>query len=233
MGSLPIHHRGSRGFTLVELLVVAAIILVITAVIFTGQGNFNNSVLLSSTTYDIALSFRDAETYGLGTRAQGGIANAGYGLDFQSGASHSYTFFADSDPPPGNSDACHPLPTNGASAPNAYPGDCVYSQSDGTVSVYQLGNSIGVNKFCASSDNGASWTCSTDASNPLNQLDIVFLRPNATPFISENGDYDALSPPTNACLQIAAPGGASQYINVYQTGQITIASACAGGSTSP
>lgn len=206
---------------------VAAIILVITAVIFSGQSNFNNSVVLSSTTYDIALSFRAAETYGLGTRAQSGIVNAGYGLDFQNGTPHSYTFFADSDPPAGDTGACHPLPTNGASAPNAYPGDCVYSQSDGTVSVYQLGNNIGINKFCASEDNGSTWMCSTDVSNPLNQLDIVFLRPNATPFISENGYYDEASPPTNACLQVAAPGGSTQYINIYRTGRITIGSACA------
>ena len=81
MESFSYHLESSRGhaslsragFTLIEMLVVVAIITVVTAVMFSNQSNFSSSVLLANTTYDVALSARDAETYGLGTRAAGAI----------------------------------------------------------------------------------------------------------------------------------------------------------------
>jgi prepilin-type N-terminal cleavage/methylation domain-containing protein len=221
------HHRGPalrhlEGFTLIEMLVVLAIIITITAVIFAGQSNFSNTILLTSTAYDVALSMRDAETYGLGTRAQGGVANAGYGLDFSAATPTTYTLFADDYPPAGGTNACHTLPTNGASAPNAYPGDCVYGSGDAAVSTYTLGNGVTISNFCAAGSSG-SWSCANSTTNKLTKLDIVFLRPNATPFISENGTYNAASAIARACITVSS-GANSRYITLAASGQI-IASA--------
>lgn len=206
------------------MLVVMAIIIVITGVIFTGQSSFSNTVILTSTAYDVALTMRDAETYGLGTRAQGGISNAAYGLDFRLATPRTYTLFADSFPPAGSPTACHALPPNGASAPNAYPGDCVYGSGDGIVSTYTLGNGVSFSKFCASSNNGVSWSCSSDAHSPLAQLDLVFQRPNAVPFISENGVYTALPGVTNVCLALSS-GSGTRFISVSSSGEITASAA--------
>jgi len=209
------------------MLVVAAIIIVITGVIFSGRSQFNNSILLSSTAYDIALTMRDAETYGLGTRAASGAASAGYGLDFTRAAPGTYTLFADTNPAPGGTNACHALPTNGASAPNAYPGDCVYTAADTTVSNYTLGNGVTVSNFCAHTS--VRWLCSTTcgatspcvAGSAQSQLDIVFLRPNATPFIALSGTYQASQSINQACLAISAPGNATaRYIYLSASGQI-------------
>jgi prepilin-type N-terminal cleavage/methylation domain-containing protein len=215
MGSL----RTSGGFTLIEMLVVLAIIILMTGLIFSGQSNFNTSVILSSTAYDVALTLRDAETYGLSTRATAsGVASAGYGLDLKSGLVTTYNLFADSYPPAGGTNACHPLPANGASAPNAYPGDCAYTSNDGLVSTYTLGNGVTISNFCAST-NGTSWSCESGTTNVINQLDIIFLRPNPAPFISTNGIYSQATPMTSACITLSA-GTNSRYISIAANGQI-------------
>lgn len=207
---------------------VTAIILVITGIIFTGQGSFNNSVILSSASYDIGLTMRNAATYGIGTRAQGGVANSGYGLEFKKGSPSAYSLFVDSSPSPGAVGACHPLPDNGATAPDAYPGDCVLGPGDTTVSTYHLANGLSVSKFCASTNGGSAWSCSTDLAGTVNQLDIVFVRPNATPFMSINGTYNKLTPVTNACLTVSS-SVQSRYISISSSGQI-IADATSCGS---
>lgn len=114
-----------RGFTLIELLVVLAIIGIIMVIVLTGQSSFNKTIILSNTAYDIALTLRDAESYGLGSRATAVTANAGYGVHFQNASPGLFTFFADSFPAP-NASNCHGLPVGGASAPNAQYGDCRY-----------------------------------------------------------------------------------------------------------
>lgn len=205
-----------RGFTLVELLVCTGIIILITAVIFSGQTTFNNSVVLTSTAYDIALTMRDAQTYGLGTRSQLGVANAGYGLEFKSTSLTSYTFFADTNPSPG-AGLCHPLPANGAAAPNAYPGDCAYTAgSDALVASYKLGSGMKISDFCAKTT--GTWACENSHGFSLSRLDLVFERPNGTAFISPNGTYNAAT--TDACITITAPSGSSRYISLSSVSQI-------------
>lgn len=224
--------RRQGGFTLIEMLVVAAIIVVVTTIVFAGQSNFNGVVILNSTAYDIALTARNAETYGLGTRGAGITTNAGYGLDFKKGSPTSYTFFADTSPlagpPPG---PCHPVPSiNGVSnptAPNAYPGDCVYNASgypDTTVATYQLGNGMIISNFCGTNTAGISCSASCggkpNCSTGLTQLDIVYLRPNSQPFMSAAGVYNPVAPITSACVTVAAPKGTYRYIAFSAAGQI-------------
>ncbi|MDP2651722.1 MAG: type II secretion system protein, partial [bacterium] len=116
----------SSGFTLVELMVVLAIIGVVMSIVLTNQGSFNKTLILQNTTYDIALTLRNAETYGLGSRAVGLAANLGYGVHFQNAPARLMTLFADTSPSPDASN-CHGLPAGGADAPDAQPGDCVYT----------------------------------------------------------------------------------------------------------
>ncbi len=61
-----------RGFSLIELIVVTGIFTVITAVVLANNAQFNNSVLLGNAAYDIALSVRQAQVYGLSTQAYSG-----------------------------------------------------------------------------------------------------------------------------------------------------------------
>ncbi|MEK7179471.1 MAG: prepilin-type N-terminal cleavage/methylation domain-containing protein [Patescibacteria group bacterium] len=209
--------RFRRGFTLVELMVVLTIIVVITTVVVASQSSFNKTLVLANTAYDIALTLRSAETYGLGSRAFGGTANAGYGLNFQSGAPQSFTLFADTYPAPSTSSVCHPI--SDSSAPNAQPGNCSYEPSQGEkVTSYTLGNGIIVSDFCAYAL--GSWSCAYAHGGGLTALDIVFARPNPEPFMSVNGSYSASFPITAACFTITSPQEGAQYISVAASGQI-------------
>lgn len=198
-----------RGFTLIELLVVFAIISIITGVVFTNQGSFNKTLLLSNTAYDIALTLRSAQTFGLGSRAVGSVANAGYGVHFQTSPSNSFTLFADT------------FPAVSCTAPDCRPGDYVYtSGSDALMQTYTLGNGITVSDFCARL--GATVACAYANGGGLTSLDIVFSRPNPDAFVTANG-----SPYTDACLAVTSPQGGFRYISVGSAGGITAnASSC-------
>jgi len=209
--------EAARGFTLVELMVVLAIIVVITTVVLTSQSTFNKTLVLANTAYDVALTLRAAETYGLGSRAVGSIANAGYGIEFQKSIPGSFTLFADSYPAAASPSSCHP--TSDTSAPDAQPGNCIYDSVQGEkISDYILGNNITVSDFCAFAI--GSWTCAVAQGGGLTLLDIVFTRPNADPFMSVNGVYSQLFPVSRMCLTISSPLGGSRFVSVASSGQI-------------
>jgi prepilin-type N-terminal cleavage/methylation domain-containing protein len=202
-----------RGFTLIELLVVFAIIVSIMGVVFTSQGSFNKTFTLTNTAYDVALSLRGAQTYGLGSRAVGTTVNAGYGLHFESSTPASFSFFADTSP------------VASCSTPDCKPGNYVYTAgSDALVRTYTLGNGITLTDFCAYT---SSWTCATahgGYAGGLSSLDVVFARPNPDPFMSVNGSYSQVLPATAACLTLSSSLG-SRYVSVSSAGQISASAA--------
>jgi len=186
-------------------MVVLAIIVTLSTVVLASQSSFNKTLILSNTAYDIALSLRSAQTYGLSSRASNASTNAGYGLHLQSGAPGSFILFSDT------------APAASCSTPNCPPGDHAYgSGSDVLVQTYELGNGMTIRDFCAQSS--GSWSCA--ASGGLTSLDIVFARPNPDAFMSKNGSYSALFPVTAACITVSSPQGASRFISVGSAGQI-------------
>ncbi len=196
-----------KGFTLIELMVVLAIVAVVTSIVLNNQSSFNKTLVLANTAYDIALTLRSAQTYGLGSRGVGAAANVGYGVHFVRGSADSFTFFADT----AGGVSC------AGATPDCKPGDHVYTEGDTTVQAYKLGNGMTVSDICAYSL--GSWSC---ASEGLTSLDIVFSRPNPDPFMSKDGSYseDPAFRVTAACLVISSPQGSSQYVSVGSSGQI-------------
>lgn len=187
-------------------MVVLSIIVVITTVVLTSQNSFNKTIILSNTAYDIALTLRSAQTFGIGSRARDAIHNAGYGIHFLSGSPSSFTLFADTSPPA----SC--------GEPDCKPGDKVYASSDALVQVYDIGNGISIDNFCALL--GGNWTCAREG---LSSLDIVFARPNPDASIRSSGG----SVYTAACISVASPqSDARRYVSVAASGQI-IANAAA------
>src|SRR3990167_11377146 len=73
----------SRGFTLVELIVVSAIILLITGFVMFQQAKFNSATLMRSLTYSVALSMRQAQVYGTSVREFSGAFAPGSACTFR------------------------------------------------------------------------------------------------------------------------------------------------------
>ena len=212
--------RGAvRGFTLIELLVVLAIIVILTAIVLTSQSTFNKTIVLANTAYDVALTLRATETYGIGNRAVGSTANTGYGLDFQKATPNSFILFADLYPPVGSTGLCH-TPLGSPTGPGAVPGNCAYDANQNEkVTDYTLGNGITISNFCASS--GSTWLCANNG--PLTSLDIVFARPNPDPFIKVSTLGTSPVSATSACLTLSSASGGSRFISVTAAGEITTA----------
>ncbi len=88
-----------RGFTLVELVVVMGIITVITTIALANNSRFNGTIFLSNLAYDVALSIREAQVYGLSVkelRSAGATTfDVGYGVTFSLSSPSSYILFTD------------------------------------------------------------------------------------------------------------------------------------------
>ena len=88
-----------NGFTLIELIVVIAIFGVITSVALFNQGKLNGNILVTNLAYEIALSIREAENYGVGVRAAGGTSgfSGGYGVAYDMADPLTVNLFNDTD----------------------------------------------------------------------------------------------------------------------------------------
>lgn len=148
-----------RAFSLIELIVAVSILAFISTIVLANNGKFNSSVLLGSLAYDIALSVREAQVYGLSVKQFSNDFQVGYGVRFMTNS--SYIFFVDT---------------------NA---NRVYDDGvDAVVNTYTLSRGHTVQRFCGVLVNGVE-RCS-DSAQPITHLDVVFLRPNPDALMSSN-----------------------------------------------
>jgi len=63
-----LNKKKRKGFTIVELVVVIALMVVLTSTVLLRQRSFQNTVLLKNTAYELALSIRETQVYGVGVR---------------------------------------------------------------------------------------------------------------------------------------------------------------------
>ena len=219
----------ARGFTLIEMLVVLAIITIISAIVFTGQSSFNKTVLVTDTAYDIGLSLREAQTFGLSSRKftdSAGVVttNAGYGVHFSSGSPKSYWIFADVYTPSGGTPVAW-CPTGLAGTPEAKPGDCQYNSANEVMQTYQLNNGFTISDICGT--NTANTTKYCVSTGTLTNLDIVFLRPNTESIIT--GTQGVHNTPVQlicATIHIQSPEGIEKCVTVSQVGEVSVPQSC-------
>ncbi len=86
----------TQGLTLVEMVVTVAIFAIISTVVIARNAQFDDEVLLNNLAYDIALSVRQAQQYGINVRVSEGISDRPYGIYFED-QSTTYILFIDSD----------------------------------------------------------------------------------------------------------------------------------------
>ena len=186
----------SRAFTIIELLISVAIFAAMTGLVVAKYGNFNQSVLLTNLAYDVALTIRTAQTYGLSVKnsdaGSGTDFQSGYGvrLDTNTGYNQEIIFFADRD----NSGT--------------------YTNNTELISTYAVKRGAIIKGVCL-------LDASTCTPSQGSYLDIVFKRPNPDALMK----IDGICPVTvcsYAGISVMATDGGVRTISVRENGQISV-----------
>lgn len=180
------------GFTLIELLAVTGIMVLITGLVLTNNNKFNGTILLQNVAYDIALSVREAQVYGISVQSFNGSFNAPYGMHFQVNGDNTsiYLIFADATIANGTYDS----------------GELVQSTT--------LSGGYRIDDLCATPPTGSE-VCG------LTSLDITFVRPEPDAYIRSSA-YAGLSSSARVRITSSSGGtrniviGANGQISVQQ-----------------
>ena len=200
-----------RGFSLIELLVVCGIMVVVTSLILASNSQYGGRVLLQSFVYDVALSIRQAQVYGIAVQRAGIGASAtfgtGYGIHLDTTTldnAKQYILFAD-------------INSNG-----------IYDVGEEVPpSPFKINRNYFISRLCVPAGLDVS-TCTQ-----VQTLDIVFVRPEPDARISWK-DLDStgtqhicipqncLLAQPNARIVLQSPHGDSMSISVHASGQIAV-----------
>ena len=156
-----------RGFTLIELMVVLVIFVALTGIMISSQSKFDGTILLNNLAYDIALSIRETQTYGINVKefatSTGPSIFAGYGVRF--------------DPDPMIGDPTHYILFSDVNNNHFFDGDTLCPKNDSEcVKKYALTRGSYIKSICVGSDEG---NCSIPSGiNSDKSLQITFKRPN-------------------------------------------------------
>jgi len=206
----------TSGFTLIELIVVVGIFVIITTVLLVNYTKFNSDIVLQNVAHHIALSVRQAQTYGLSVKGFGTGAGAvfpGYGIYFNTTLPREFYLFAD---------------TDGDKHMLGNPVGCVTGVDECSEKI-TIKSSEYIYAICGNLKNDGVPAFSTidDVSGVLNcsvmdALHAVFTRPDPdaelSGYITGTG-YESYS---DAEIVIASPNRDVRTIVVWSTGQISV-----------
>jgi|TARA_Y100000310_G_scaffold345866_1_gene471951 prepilin-type N-terminal cleavage/methylation domain-containing protein len=183
-----------KGFSLVELLVSMGVLVMITTLVLISHAQFSGNILIGNLAYDIALSVRQAQVFGLSVREFGTGSSEfdiGYGVHFDTGNNASYVLFADRDK------------------------DNIYDGSSELAELFTIGRGNTISQFCATLAAGTEKCSGSD----ITALDITFERPNPDAVIKSNIGADTYA---SAKITVRSPQGSTRSITVRSTGQISV-----------
>ena len=98
----------NKGFTLIEMITVLAIFTIMTSIVIFNHNKFTSETILTNMAYEVALSVREAQIYGVSVRNPAGVSgsdfNKEFGIHFPyvAGGSADYYLFADAGTPGDN-----------------------------------------------------------------------------------------------------------------------------------
>ncbi len=193
---------GRGGFTLVEGLVVIAIIVLISTMVLGNHRSYGSSVRMRGILEDMVASFRQAQVYGTAVRGvEGGSYDRVYGLNFDPSRSSSYMLW-----------------TEERGGDRMYDASAVPSENV-TGGVFQLPGGFTIARVTYGDLSAGDDTCASGGvwSTPYN---FLFIRPSTdielfeqTSGVRKNeGEYNY------ACIEVNGPNSTVGFVKVYRTG---------------
>lgn len=200
----------TRGLTLVEMMVVISIFAIFSTIVLVKYNQFNNGILLTDLAYEVALTIRQAQVYGVATRQttpQGGSLSGydvAYGARFEKDINNEFYFYVDAGT---KNNQC-----DGSSC----------SSSAERIETLTLRSNYRIANFCAQLASNGQTECMNSGPEPsrISTLDITFLRPNPTAIIKTN--HSGYTYKAASTTITTADGLNSRTVTVQQTGQITV-----------
>lgn len=187
--------KSTAGFTLVEMMVAIAIMILIMATALFNYNSFDSTVLLKTLTYDIALSVRSAQSYSTSVFGLSEEFRNPYGLSFEPGETQ-YEFFGYT----GNEE----LPR--------------YDDDTFSVDTYQLGREFVISDVCIIT--ATEQLCSEDG---ITRLDISFRRPEYTALFYAEGYEGDQSDIGIALIRVQSTDALlTRQVEVRYTGSISV-----------
>lgn len=218
-------NKKSLGFTLIEMIVAISIFAIMTALVLTKYGTFNQGVILTNLAFDVALNIRNAQSYGLNVKSAVRDDNAFDNEGTNSGVGGTYGVHFDSRNTTGNNakfilfaDLSRPA------VPNYVPG--VYSTyssrgiggiPDEDISVTNIQKRSVIGRLCVS----MATDCSSSGTI-VDTLDITFKRPDPNAIIMAGVAGANPTKWNSAEITIKAIDGTIKKVLVNSTGQISV-----------
>lgn len=193
----------SKGFSLIELVVVIAILTAITSIVLFNQSIFSSNVVLQNLAYEIALTVRQAQFFGINVRETslgGGTFESGYGVFFDVNTPNSFIFFADID------------------------NDNIFDNPQEIIEVYNMTQNNYIKYLCVDA------FCTNPPTPGVNELNIVFHRPDPNAVIKTDTSSVCGSGVDDTCetakVYIGSPRDdiSNKIIIINSVGQISISS---------
>lgn len=192
--------RSEGGYSLIEMLVTVGIMTLITGIALANHTQFSNTALFSNLAYDIALSVRQAQVYGISVREVESTSSFddAYGVHFDANTPTEYVLFSDADD------------------------DGVYDGSGEALEVYSISRGNTIIDLCAIAG-GTNYCSST---GDLSTIDVTFKRPDPDAQFATQvaGPFDSIE------ITIQSQRGATRNISVGATGQISVGTLAPPGS---
>jgi hypothetical protein len=185
------------------MVTVLGIFMVLSSVVLFNYNKFTSDTILTNIAYEVALSVREAQIYGVSVRNPDGTNGSAefsvpYGIHFSAvpGGTPSYYLFADSGAQTGIYD--------GGTSCVSGSGECVtpYTMQRG-IEIIQIMNKVAGQSACSTPDAGGN-------------LSVMFRRPNPEPIFNNANNVEY------AEITLEAPNGSRRYVVIRNNGQMYV-----------
>lgn len=226
---MAIRNNLQAGVTLIEMLVVVAIIAVVSSVIMFNYSDFSSNVSVRNLSQEVALAARKAQTYATSVRSVDGTnivdssAYAGYGISFSTNdtqtdpylpTSKRFMLFVDI-PDGSNTDRGTYSQTAGQACgtPTSSYNECIES--------FGITTSDKVLAICGGQD-VASYSSNVSTCTSTGSVDISFKRPSPDAKIIYTPQNGIPIQSAYAQIVLESAKGLKRGITVWNTGQISV-----------